>query len=427
MNNNPLQDKTRQDKTRQDKTRQDKTNNCVSNIDVCVKNDTSALFTLPKLLKAYYACRKNKRNTMNALKFELTVEENLLRLVRQLQNRSYQPGRSVCFIVVHPKNREIFAADFADRIIHHLLIGEVESYFDKSFIHTSFACRKGKGTHKARQLLFRGLSQITHNRTRPAFFAQLDVASFFTSISKDTLYQLVEKKVQKLNEHPIWKEEVLYLAKVIIFHDPTSNYYKKGDKSLFATVPLQKSLFGVPEDKGLPIGNLSSQFFANVYLDTVDQFAKKKLGIKHYFRYVDDFILLGESKKQLETWRDEIARFLARELQLRLHPNKQIFGSVYSGLDFIGYFIKPDYVLCRKRVVREFRRKLFIARSNLKESPTLEEITNISQMINSYYGHFRHGNCYNLRKRMYEKHFGILQKYLMPQHDLRFFRPMQPS
>jgi hypothetical protein len=389
--------------------------------------NNSAFFTLAKLIHAYYLCRKNKRNTLNALKFELSFEMKLLNLSHQLQNRSYQPGRSVCFAVTHPKTREIFAADFADRIIHHLLIEEIEPYFDKCFINTSFACRKNRGTHKAKQLISKGFTQITSNCTHPAFFAQIDVANFFTSINKQILYKLVQKRIMKISKHPLWKEEVMYLTNCIIFHNPTDNYYKKGDKSLFASIPPQKSLFGMPNDRGLPIGNLSSQFFANVYLNEIDQFTKRKLGVKYYYRYVDDIVLLGKDMNQLKFWRDEIEKFLTIQLQLQLHPEKQIFGSVYSGIDFLGYFIKPDYILCRKRVVKELKRKLFFYQSSLSEHPTKEEIFQITQTINSYYGHFRQANCYNLRRNIYEKHFGILQKYLIPQNDLRFFSPLQPT
>ena len=392
------------------------------------RDETRLFFTLPKLFKAYLSCRKLKRKTVNALKFEKDCEQKLLTLQKELQNHTYHPGRSVCFAVSYPKLREIFAADFRDRIVHHLLVNEIESCFEHRFIFDSFACRKEKGCHKALCRLKKFIYQVTKNKTKNAFYLQLDIKSFFSTIDKNILYAIIERE--------IFQKEVLWLAKTIIFHDPTRNYFFKGEKDLFKQIPAHKSLFNAPENKGLPIGNLTSQFFGNVYLNELDQFVKRKLKVKYYLRYVDDLVLLSENPEQLKEWRKEIDHFLKEKLKLELHPKKDKSGSVYQGVDFVGYIVKPNYVLSRKRVIGNLKTKLhyfnqglLLVSNNQKQMilpiskpPGKKEIKTMLAIVNSYYGHFKHGNCYRLRKNIYEKHFGELKKYLKPTKDYRCFK-----
>ncbi len=150
------------------------------------------MFSLDEIIKAYLSCRKNKRNTINAIKFELKLEENLYSLWRSLKDGSYSPGRSICFVVTYPKLREIFAADFKDRVIHHLLVGRLEPYFEKRFIYDSFACRKNKGCHKAISRLKKYINVVTKNKTKNAYYLQIDIKSFFSNIDKNILYSIVK-------------------------------------------------------------------------------------------------------------------------------------------------------------------------------------------------------------------------------------------
>lgn len=383
----------------------------------------TSIFTLPKLLEAYFSCRHRKRTTTNALKFEIKLEYHLRRLRVELMQKSYRPGKSVCFVVTHPKTREIFAAEFADRVVHHLLVGEIEKYFEQIFIYHSFACRKGKGTHAAVNYLKRSLAQITQNFTKPVYYGHFDIKSFFTNIDKSILYKIVEKRVSNLSRSPQWKEEVMYLTKIIIFHDPTDSYWIKGDKRLFALLPVQKSLFGNSKNIGLPIGNLTSQFFANVYLNPLDQFAKRVLKIKYYFRYVDDIVVLSSDRQEILVWERKIQEFMQTHLALHLHPQKTVIGSVYSGIDFLGYFIKPRHTLVRRRVVKTFKNKLHY----LNQESDILKPEDVFPVINSYYAHFRHANSYNLRKNLYLKHMPNLKNKLTPQNNLCSFRPRQPA
>jgi len=343
------------------------------------------IFTKEKLFKAYIDCRKTKKNTANALKFEINREKNLFKLLRELQLRDYQISRHICFIVEEPIPREIFAADFRDRIVHHLLYNEIRELFEKDFIENSFANRIDKGTH-------RGVKKLKEyfKTDETTFYLKLDIKSFFCSIDKDILYKMVFSKIENSDEPIYWKNEVLWLCKKIIYHNPAKNYIFKGNQKLRDLIPKNKSLF-FSNGKGLPIGNLTSQFFANVYLDKLDQFIYS-LGFKYYVRYVDDFIILGD--RNLIFKLPEIKIFLQDKLNLKISDKKIEFQSIQRGIDFLGYYIKPDYILVRKKVILRFKNKLH----NLKTSPESSSDRKTLAMISSYFGHFSHANSHNLRK-----------------------------
>jgi len=312
--------------------------------------DTSDIFALENLYNAYLACRRRKRNTVNCLRFEARLADNLCDLRQDLVSRTYRPSTSICFIQKKPKMREIFAADFRDRVVHHLLVGYLEPIYERIFVHDSYACRVGKGVHGGVARLRSFLNKVTANGTIPAWYLKLDIRGFFMNLDKETLYGLVCRKTKR--------DAVRWLAARIIFHDCTREYTFKGQRSLFEMIPPHKTLFKVPHGKGLPIGNLTSQFFANVYLNELDQFIKRKLGCKYYLRYCDDFILLAQSREQLGEWYTELGDFLWQRLQLEFNPAQYKLRSVSSGIDFLGYVIRRRYVLVRRRVVNNLRERL---------------------------------------------------------------------
>ena len=368
----------------------------------------SGIFTFEKVYRAYLDCRKTKRKTINALKFEYNLERNLFLLQKELETRTYKPGRSICFVVTEPCPREIFAAGFRDRVVHHILVKEAEPIWEKHFISDSFACRKNKGTHSAVKRLRLHIKKETKNYKERKFYLQLDISGFFMAINHDILYSLFEKLILKQNKPQKWKDDILWLAKTIIFQKPTNNYVTKGNPSLFSLIPPRKSLFSSAKGKGLPIGNYSSQFFANVYLNQLDQFVKREIKCKNYIRYVDDFILLGESK-ELNDAEAKINQFLKMKLDLELNLRKTKLQPVVSGLDFLGYFVKSNYVLVRKRVVIKFKNKLLKCCKLLSAKDagaTAKDAKTILAMLNSYYGHFGHAFSFNLRKSIYEKSRG---------------------
>ncbi|MFH1245834.1 MAG: reverse transcriptase domain-containing protein, partial [Candidatus Omnitrophota bacterium] len=252
------------------------------------------IFSFENIYSAYLQCRKRKRGTINALKFELKQEDLLLSLQERLINRTYQPGRSILFAAVKPKLREIFAADFEDRIVHHILVRELEKIWEPRFIYDSYVCRRNKGVHRAAMRLQKFIRQVSSNGTRKAYYIKLDIRNFFNTLDKDILFAIISRKVKN--------DEMLWLTKVILYHDCTKNFVSKDRAGLLARVPAHKSLFTESPERGLPIGNLTSQFFANVYLNRLDQYVKRELKCRYYIRYADDFVLLGRDRVELKEW-----------------------------------------------------------------------------------------------------------------------------
>lgn len=356
---------------------------------------------------------------MSALEFEWEAEARVMKLRDELQAGSYTPSRSICFALAEPAPREIFAAAFRDRVIHHLLVREVQNVGEKAFIYDSYACREGKGTHKAIKRLRTFLSKVSANGRRSAYYIQLDIAGFFMSIDQKILFALFKKLIER-QPKPVWrKKEILALARTVIFHAPTEKYVLQGDRSLFDKIPARKSLFAADKYKGLPIGNYSSQFFANLYMNELDQFIKRELGCSYYLRYVDDFILLDQDKGQLLEWRDKIAAFLPDKLSLELSWKKEVIEPIDAGIDFLGYFVKPEYALVRRKVVRRLHNKIQAWKDELASLSDPEQaderqarLAKITASLNSYWGHFRHAQSFRLRRDIWERHLGELKKYL---------------
>lgn len=231
-----------------------------------------------ELFQAYFDARKNKRNTHNALAFEKHFEANLFALHDERISGSYEPGRSSCFIVNRPVKREIFAADFKDRVVHHLIIKKLNPLFEEKFIYDSYACRVGKGTHLGIQRLNNFINECSDSYTRDCYVLKLDIKGFFMHIDKDVLFNKLKTFIEeKYLEND--KNLVLSLCRKIIYNEPTKHCLIKGKRSNWDGLPPDKSLFHSPPRCGLPIGNLSSQVFANFYLDSFDHFVKQGLEI----------------------------------------------------------------------------------------------------------------------------------------------------
>lgn len=314
---------------------------------------------------------------MNAQKFERKLCTNIVSLTKLLQSGNYEPGKSICFVVRNPKPREVFAADFKDRIVHHLVVRFLEQHWEKVFIHDSYACRKNKGTLAAVERVAHNMRSITQNGKKRAYFMQLDVKNFFMSIDREILWKFLEKGlkkqlgVRKNYENRVQMtifdidsaekeqnfEQISKILKTLLFHEPTKDYINKSTKREWSWVPPEKSLFNAGDGKGLPIGNLTSQFFANVYLNELDQFIKHVLKVKYYVRYVDDFVIMHEDKEQLRTWLAAVKEFLKEKLGLTL-KNEVKVAPLSNGINFLGYVQHIFYRLVRRRVVNNFRNKL---------------------------------------------------------------------
>lgn len=352
------------------------------------------IFTNKNILQAYKSCLKRKKHTANALKFEMHREKNLSKLLYDLQTGRYTISRHICFIVTHPSPREIFAADFRDRVVHHLLCNEIQEVFEKDFSNNSYANRKGYGTHKAVKKV-KWYTRRGGKDGKHLYFLKMDIKSFFRSIDKKILWNIVQDKIQRQDKPDWWKREVLWLVQIIISHNPTSNYIFKGKLDTKKLIPEHKSLLFGNTQTGLPIGNLTSQFFANIYLDTLDEYIEHTLSYTRYARYVDDFVLFDEDRERLQRDMRSISLFCFDTLTMQIATHKTILRNSTVGLDFLGYYIKPTHVLVRRKVVQRFKHKFFKALGD----DGFVDSTDIP-MIRSYVGHFGWADSW----RLYQKY-----------------------
>ncbi len=326
-----------------------------------------------------------------------------MELKEALETRTYKPSRSVCFFSTRPKLREIFAADFRDRIVHHILVDYLEEIWEPLFIHDSYACRRGKGVHKAVMRLRQFLRKVTKNGTYPAYFLQLDIKNYFMSIDKNILFSMIAPE--------LYDDDALWLLRTLVYHDCTADYHFRGNSGILNKIPPHKSLFKVAKNKGLPIGNLNSQFFANVYLNLLDQFVKHQLKCRYYLRYCDDTVFLSRDREELTIWKDKTEIFLDDKLQLELRNSFKL-QPVNNGIDFLGYIVRPDYLLVRRRVVNNLQVKLRGYKALLvKEGRHYrrymfdeEVLDRLAAVLSSYLGHFKMANSYNLCKSIWERH-----------------------
>ena len=326
--------------------------------------------TVTHLFDAYYDCRRSKRNTDAALAFEVNLEDNLLGLLRELQSRTWLPSPATVFAITRPKPREVWAADFRDRIVHHLVYRAIAPLYEPSFVAGSCACIPGRGTLYGADRLRRHLLSATENWTKPTFVLKADIANFFGSIRHADLFAMLRHRVKDAT--------MLDLCRKLVFQDVRQNAIQRGDARHMAMVPRHKSLFHAPAATGLPIGNLSSQFFANVYLDGLDQMIKRRLGMRHYVRYVDDMVLVHHDPKALLNAANAIRTHLGT-IGLALAESKTFIAPADQGVDFVGQVIRPHRKIGRARTHRAAMHRLAtMPKENLAES------------VNSYLGLFRH-------------------------------------
>lgn len=380
------------------------------------------LFSFENIHRQYLLCRKNKRNTINALRFEVDQEKELCKLHRELNDRTYRPGRSVCFFSEKPKLREIFAADFRDRIVHHILVDYLERIWEPIFIHNSYACRKGKGIHQGVARLRKFIRQVTGNGSRKAWYLQLDIKNYFMTMDKEILFFLILRKCRN--------EDVLWLCQLLVFHDCTNDPVMRGGARLARQIPPHKTLFHAPEGKGLPIGNLNSQFFANVYLNSLDQFVKHTLKCRFYLRYCDDFVLLSDNRGQLKAWESSIKNFLIIELALNLNKKARRLQPVSNGVNFLGYIIRADYQLVRKRVIGNLRQKIKRFEQKLVKTEDScrvysfdrELLDDLFATFASYLGHFKHANSFKLIKSIWRRYTFLSRYFNMDFSSMKLYR-----
>jgi retron-type reverse transcriptase len=330
------------------------------------------------LYHAFRAARQNgKRQKANVAAFEHHLELELTRLETELAEKTYRPGPYHHFYIYERKRRKISAAPFRDRVVHHALCRVIEPIFEARFIHDSYACRVGKGTHRA-------IERAQELARRYRYALQCDVAQFFPSIDHAILRGLLARYLA--DEDALWLIDQILASGVGVLADEYEMRYFPGD-----------DLFAVNRPRGLPIGNLTSQFWANVYLNELDYFVKHQLHCPAYVRYADDFLLFSDDKRVLHTWRQELITFL-QTLRLQLHAERAAVFPTCDGLTFLGFRLFHYHRRLRNDNARAFSRRLrTMAAAYTAGETTLEKI---GERVQSWIAHARFGNTYRLRTQI---------------------------
>lgn len=351
---------------------------------------------LEDVFSAYFKARRHKRNTASQLEFEMDLESNLMRLYEELAAGSYKPGPSYCFIVERPVKREVFASQFRDRVVHHLLFDYINPIFERRFIHDCYSCREGKGTSEGIRRIEHHIRSCTRNYTVPAWILKLDLRGYFMSIDKAKLYDIVS---DTLNKH--WQKKrptaltpstdpafIDRLLRLVIFKDPKENVIIRHDAKKWEGLPPTKSLLHTCADKGLTIGDLTSQLFSNIYMGEFDRYVKHTLHVKHYGRYVDDFYVVHACKGYLTDLIQIFHRFLEEKLSLILHPHKIYLQPCHKGVPYLGAFIMPYRRYPVRRSVSQFRKAMKLARRLLRLDDLSDDVLcGIRGTLNSYLGY----------------------------------------
>ncbi|NQU82421.1 MAG: RNA-dependent DNA polymerase [Parcubacteria group bacterium] len=335
------------------------------------KNIFPQIISLENLFSAWNNFRKGKQKKLDVQKFECNLEQNIFQLHRDLKNKTYKHGSYSNFYIKDPKIRHIHKATVRDRILHHAIFKILSPIFDPTFISNSFSCRVGKGTHKGINTLDKIIRQTSNNSFKPCFILKCDIKKFFDSINHSILLNIIRKRIKD--------DDALWLLEIVI------KSFTSQHSTLF-------------EQNGLPIGNLTSQLFANIYLNEFDQFVKHTLRIKHYIRYTDDFVIVANDKLFLEKIIAHLNYFLTEKLFLKLHPNKVTIRKSSQGTDFLGYILFPHYRLLRtktkQRIFKKLEKRIWEYKNGIISKQTLE------QSLQSYLGVLSHANTYHLQQKL---------------------------
>lgn len=320
--------------------------------------------SLTDLFNAWDKFKIDKRKKRDVQIFERNLEDNLFNLYNRLKIGNYRHSSYTLFNIYDPKFRHIHKAMVEDRIVHHAVTSIIDPLFDRTFLFDSYSCRKNKGTHKAVQRLFVFIRKVSRNYKSPCCCLKLDIKKFFERVDHAILLDLIREKVKS--------DGLLRL--------------------------IQNIIGSFSEGKGIPIGNLTSQIFSNVYLNKLDQFVKHELKIKYYIRYCDDFVIVSEGRLYLEKLIDQIDSFLRAELKLSLHEDKKIIRKYTQGIDFLGYILLPYVILPRTKTRRRLFKKMRMKTEEFRKGLITKE--SLNQSFQSYLGFLTHANTYELTQKL---------------------------
>lgn len=322
------------------------------------------IVSLKNLLLAWREFRRGKRSKLDVQVFEHRLEDNIFKLHRELANKTYLNDPYDSFYITDPKLRHIHKASVRDRVVHQAIFRILYPIYERNFIFDSYSCRIDKGTHRGVARLERWLWQVSHNFQSLTYVLKCDVKKFFDSVDHKILLELITHKSPDLNTRCLIRQVV----------------------DSFETSP----------GKGLPLGNVTSQLFSNIYLNKLDQFVKHKLKVKHYLRYCDDFVILSNNCEYLGSLIPKLADFLDKKLKLKLHERKIIIRKYSEGVDFLGYVILPHYRVLRTKTKHRMMRKLHYRIEDFKQGNVSK--LSLDQSLQSYLGILRHCNGFKIKQ-----------------------------
>lgn len=345
------------------------------------RNLYGRLCSYDNLKLAWTKARQRKTQREYVIEFESNLEGNIKELQYELETQIYSPAPLTVFIVRDPKTRKISASHFRDRVVHHALCNVIAPIFEKDFIHDSFANQIDKGTHKAILRYEAFVRKVAIVKRRGAenlhgFVLKADVRHYFDSINHDILLGIIKRKIKD--------DEVISLIEIIL-----KNHKPEID--------------GV----GIPLGNLTSQFFANVYLNELDWFVKHKIKVKYYIRYVDDFVIIHRDKQALENWKTEIDRFLRENLEVELHPEKSRIIPLTNGVTFLGFRIFYQHRLLKKSNVNRVWKRLKVFERRYRDGTVTD--AEIKESVNGWLAYAKFADTYKLRKKVSNRAVQILR------------------
>lgn len=323
---------------------------------IVISHKYHEIISLENLLAAWTEFAKEKKKRADVRRFARALLHNVLLLHRDLSSFRYAHSSYEAFNITDPKPRSIHKATVRDRLLHRAVYRVLYPKFDATFIGDSYSCRQGKGTHRAFRQLVSAARKVSRNYTGPCWAIKMDIEKFFASLDHQTLLKLLSDRI----DDPL----LMDLLKIII-----------------------RSFESRP-GKGMPLGNLTSQLFANVYMDPLDKFVKHRLKAKHYLRYADDFVILSADPGELLGYFVEINSFLKEVVHLQIHPNKVILRKLEWGIDFVGYIARPHYQLPRHKTAARIRRRVETGQPGLEKA------------VPSYLGYLGHVSSYKLRQKL---------------------------
>ena len=369
------------------------------------------------LYVAFFDARKHKASMSYVVQFEKHLKRNLEDLCDALMSRTYTAQPSKCFIIDYPKKREVFAAKFVDRVVHHLYYNYTNQLFERTFIQDTYSCIKGRGTHYGIERLDGHIRKESQNYQVPCHVLKLDIRGYFMHINRYRLLEIATRSLLKMSSHrcggahgtagtwaktprkcTTWADVidmdfVLWLTREIILLDPKINCEIVGSWACWLGLDRSKSLFFTDDGCGLPIGNLTSQLFSNVYLNIFDQYMKRELHCKHYGRYVDDAYIVSPDKDWMLSLVPKIRHFLKAELGLDLHMGKLHVSDVAHGVEFLGAYIKPYRIYVSNQSLRRVRQHL--------NEIDFTDPGKVFRTVNSYLGMMVHYASFNLRNELF--------------------------